>query len=1049
MKKFVAFFIRYPIAVNTLMASLAFFGYLALKSINSTFFPIVPSRFILVQAVYPGASPEEIEEGIVQKVEENLKGISGVERISSVSAENAATVTIEVLKNYDADLALEDVKNAVNSIPSFPVGMEPIRVFKRENINFTIRFSLDGPNVPLKTLKEMARKVEADLQQTEGISKVELLGFPEEEIEISLNEQSLRTYGIGFEQIANALRAENLEISGGFIKGRIDELPIRARNKGYFARDLENILVFTSPEGRILRLKDVAEIRDRFTDAPGKARVNNRPAALIVVNNTDSEDMLSAAEKVRKYIDDFNIKNTSVQARVLQDASVTLEQRKQLLIENGIMGFFLVLVLLALFLNLRVAFWVAAGIPVSFLGMFILGVFGGITINVISLFGMIVVVGILVDDGIVISENIYQHFERGKSPIRAALDGTFEVLPAVLSAVLTTIVAFSTFFFLDGRAGDFFSEMSFIVMATLAVSMVEAILFLPSHLAHSRALLNPQRNKLERSMDAFMDFMRFKMYAPALRFLLAHRFLGLMIPVALLIITLGAFKGQVIKGTFFPFIERDNVEIGINMPTGTREEVTWEKLDYIYQKALEVNAAYNAQRTDSLSLMQDVSMQVGPLGHQGTLNINLLDAERRGTKSYEVANKIREAVGFIPGADNLTYGNASAFGRPVSISLLSNNNLQLEAAKEALKAYMKSLTQIEDITDSDIEGPREVQIHLKPKAELLGFTTRSLMSQVRQGFFGLEVQRIQRGQDEIKVWLRYNDENRATIFNLQDIRLKSPQGELIPLKELADIEIARGRINISHLDGKREVKVEAELSNPAESAPAIIDDIRENYINAILLPQYPEVSALYEGQNREAMKTAGSAQKVLPFIFITMILIITFTFRSLFQTLVVFLLIPLTLTGVAWGHFFHGMPLSIFSYLGVIALIGILVNDSLVFVSKFNSLLKEGLSLQDAIYQAGISRFRAIFLTSATTIAGLAPLILERSFQAQFLVPMAISVAYGIAYATLLTLTTLPILLTYLNSFRRFYLWLISGILPQAETVEPAIAELKDEHDEL
>ena len=1049
MRKFVAFFIKYPVAVNTLLFSMAIFGFLSLRNINSTFFPVVSSRIISIQSVYPGASPEEMEEGIVQKIEENLKGTSGIERITSVSSENAASITVEVLKGFNTDQALEDVKNAVNSISSFPADMEPILVFKRENLSFTLSFALAGDNISIHSLKGFARIAEAELQGMPGISKVELAGFPEEEIEISLREQDMRNYGLSFQQIAQAVKAENIEITGGTVKGAVEELLIRAKSKAYYAREIENTPVFTTPSGEKLLLKDVADVKDRFADKPANIMVNGKPAVTITISNTDEEDMISAAATAREYIEAFNRENDGIEAILIRDASVTLEQRKELLIRNGIAGILLVLVFLALFLNVRVAFWVAMGIPVSFLGMFILANYFGITINVISLFGMIVVVGILVDDGIVISENIYQHYERGKTPIRAAVDGTFEVMPAVLSAILTTMVAFSTFFYLDGRAGDFFSEMSFIVMATLGVSLIEALLFLPSHLAHSKALQQTKKNKLESSMDGIMGFLRNKLYAPSLRFLLNHRFFGLSIPIAFFIITIGAFKGGIVKGTFFPFIERDNIEISISMPSGTRQEVTWEKLEYIYHRALEVNHAYNSERSDSLSLMQDISLQVGPLGHQGMVNINLLDAERRGTKSYEIANKIRDAVGLIPGADNTTFGSASAFGRPVSVSLLGNDYAQLEAAKEELKAYMRSLSQIRDVTDSDLEGGKEVLLTLKPEAELLGFTTQSLLAQVRQGFFGFEAQRIQRGQDEVKVWIRYSEEDRSSLYDLQNLRVRGPQGGYIPLRELAEVSVERGVISIQHLDGKREIKVEAELSNPSESAPDIIADIRENFINTQLLPKYTSVSALYEGQNREAMKTAGSAKTVLPIIFITMILIITFTFRSLYQTIIVFLLIPLSLPGVAWGHYFHGMPLSIFSYLGMIALIGILVNDSLVLVSRFNSNLKEGKSVDESIYEAGVSRFRAIFLTSATTIAGLAPLILEKSFQAQFLVPMAISVAYGIAFATLLTLITLPVLLSYLNSFRKIVHWLINNEMPSSETVETAIIEMKDEKEDI
>ncbi len=1048
MKKLVAYFLKYPIAVNTLLAALVLFGIYRAGKLTSTFFPVVESRIIAVEAIFPGASPEEVEEGIVQKVEENLKGTTGVERITSVSSENAALILVEALKGQDVDLVLEDVRNAVSRIPSFPAGMEPIRVYRRENINFTISFSISGKDLDLRSLKTLGRSAEEELRQIPGISKIEIKGFPEEEIEIVLNEALMRAQAINFEQVAQALRSENVELSAGLVKSKNEELSIRARNKADRGYALSELPIRSDAFGGQLRLGEIAEIKDRFADRPTGVRVNGERAVVVVVSNTDQEDMLGTAAQVREYVKRFNETHGALEAKVLQDQSVTLEQRRTLLINNGIAGFILVLIFLAVFLNWRIAFWVAMGIPFSFLAMFIVAGFFGITINVISLFGMIVVVGILVDDGIVISENIYQHFERGASPYRAAIDGTFEVLPAVLSSVLTTVVAFSTFFFLDGRAGDFFSQLSLIVILTLAVSLVEAALFLPSHLAHSKALHVKTRSRFEEGTDRFMSRLVNRLYLPALSFALRHRLFALSIPIGLVVITLGAFKGEVIKATFFPFIERDNIEIGISLPSGTREERTWEALEHIYKSAQMVEERYNAEREDGLDLMQDISMEVGPLGHQGKININLLDAKQRGTKSFEIANAIREQVGPIPGASNLTFGNASAFGRPVSVSLLGTDDRQLEAAKEELKAHMSSLSALADVTDSDLEGPKEVLVSLKPQAALLGFTTRALLEQVRQGFFGLEVQRLQRGRDEVKVWLRYEDSDRDNLYSLEDMRIRGTAGQSMALRDLAQIEIQRGVVGIAHLDGAREIKVEAELSNPAESAPALIAEIRENFIDSELLPKYPGIRALYEGQNREAMKTANSAKSVVPFIFLAMILIITFTFRSLIQTIVVFLLIPLTLTGVAWGHFFHGMPMSIFSYLGVIALIGILVNDSLVYVSTFNENIKAGMPLDEAILSTGGSRFRAIFLTTATTVAGLAPLILERSFQAQFLVPMAISVAYGILYATLLTLFTLPVLLSLANDGRRIWTWLWTGVFPSAEVIEPAMVEHQAEQDE-
>jgi multidrug efflux pump subunit AcrB len=1049
MKGLIRFFLRYPVGVNTVLVALALFGYQGYKNLNSTFFPVVESRFINVTAVFPGASPEEVEEGIVRKVEEKLKGLKGVDRITSTSAENLATVSIEMRKGFNMDDALEDVKNAVNSIASFPSGMEPILVFKRENINFAISFAISSDQLTLGALKAEARRIEEDLLSYPGISKVTLTGFPEEEIEVAFREEDLRAYGITFAQAAQAIRSSNLLLTGGTIKGSEEELLIRARNKGYRSDELDQIVLKATPAGQVIRLRDVANVQDRWADTPDRTEINGQRAVGIVVNATDDEDLLGISAHVNQYIKDYQAASTNIKATVIRDFAITLEQRQDLLFKNGIAGVLLVLLFLSLFLNWRLAFWVALGIPVAFLGMFFLVQYMGVTINVISLFGMIVVVGILVDDGIVISENIYQHYQMGKSPLKAAMDGTLEVLPAVFTAVLTTMVAFATFFFLDGRPGDFFSQMALIVMVTLAVSLVEAMLFLPAHISHAHGFNREGRvNRFEQTMNGVMDFMRFKLYQPVLEFLLKYRFLGLIIPIAWMVITIGAFQGGQLKATFFPFIDRENLDITLNMPAGTTDSVTNHHLNTIEAAAWKVNEDIKARRGDGLGVIVDIEKNLGPQPFQGRLNVIFLDAERRLMPSFEITNAIRDAVGPINEAEVLTYGSAQAFGKPVSISLVSYNLTELNGAREMLKEKMKAMTALRDVVDNSQPGVREVLLTLKDKAYLLGLTEAEVMNQVRQGFFGFEAQRLQRGRDEVKVWVRYDEASRQSLFNLEDMRIRTPDGGAYPLREIADYRLERGEININHLDGKREIKVEADLANPNESAPEILGRIRDEVMPEIN-QQYPSVAALYEGQNREAMRTAASSQKVLPLVIAVIILLITFVFRSFFQTVVIFLLIPLAFPGVALGHAIHGMPMSIFSYLGMIALIGIIVNDSLVLVSKMNQSLKEGMPFEQALRDAGLNRFRAIFLTTATTVAGLGPLILEKSFQAQFLVPMAVSVAYGIAYATLLTLVTLPVLLSYANDLRRFVKALRTGTWPTAEAVEPAIVEMKDESEVL
>lgn len=1047
MKRFLEFFIKYPVTVNVMMIAALIYGAVAWNSLNSTFFPLFPERFIVINAIYPGASPEEMEEGVVNKIEENLKGIDGIDRYTSSSAENVAAITVEVLRSADSKEVLDDVENAVNQISSFPTGMEPVTVFLRENLTLSITFAVQGEDLSLSALKVAAREIEDELRKIDGISKVELQGLPEEEIEISVNQKKMRAYDLSFDQIGQAVAASNLDITGGKIETEREELLIRARYKSYDAEDLLGIVVKANPQGGKVLLADVAEVRKQFSDAAGKVELNGEPAVKILLNNTDSEDILVTAEDIKAYVAEFNERQDVLTAQVVNNRANLLSQRKALLIENGLIGVFLVLILLSLFLNFRVAFWVAAGLPISFFGMFILATYFGITINVISLFGMIVVVGILVDDGIVVSENIYHHYERGKNRIRAAVDGTLEVLPAVISAVLTTMIAFSTFFYIDGRAGDFFSEMSFIVIATLGVSLIEALIILPSHIGHSKALsLSYKKNILERKLESGLKRFRERIYRPSLDFALKYKFLTFSVALATFLITLGAMQGKMIRISYFPFIDRDNFAVSLKMPAGTREEVTLSYLDQIREAALKVNDSLRDQIPEGQDVIRMVELSSGPRSNEGSLDVILLNSEERLISSTIVVNALRKLTGPIYEAENVSFGSVGAFGKPVSVSLLSKSYEDLEAVKLRLKEEMNQVADLRDVVDNDLEGVREINFRLKDKAYLLGLNPALMMQQVRQGFFGYEVQRLQVKEDEVKVWVRYDDETRGSIYNLEEMYIRAPGGGKYPIRELADYRIERGPLTIYHLDGNREIKVEADLADPNGSAPDMIAYVRDELLPPIVA-DYPSVSYLFEGQNREAQKTINSARKAGPLILVLIILVITFTFRSFYQAIVIFTLIPLSLVGVAWGHYLHGIPLSIFSFLGIIALIGVIVNDSLVLVSKMNNYLKEGLPFHEAVFQAGLSRFRAILLTSATTIAGLAPLILEKSVQAQFLIPMAISLAYGILMATFLTLILLPVLLTYLNHVKIYGLWFWRGSKPTHEEVEPAIMEQNSDYE--
>ncbi|MDR9456686.1 MAG: efflux RND transporter permease subunit [Salegentibacter sp.] len=1059
MRKLISYFIKYEVAVNVVILAFAIFGLVGVLSLNSSFFPLQDSRIINISVNYPGSAPEEIEEGIILKIEDNLKGLVGIDRVTSVARESGGSITVEIEQDENIDVMLTEVKNAVDRVPTFPGGMEPLVVSKQERVRPSISFAISGEGVPLVTLKRISEQIENDLRRIDGISQIEISGFPQEEIEIAVSQNDLLAYNLTFEEVARTVGSANILSTGGTIKTDAEDYLIRANSRSYYADALNDLVVRSSESGQITRLSDVATVRDQFSETSNASYFNGNIAVNVSISNTNNEDLLSAASAVKKYVADYNSKSSNIRLDVVSDSSITLGQRTRLLMENGAIGILLVIFFLALFLNIRLAFWVAFGLPIAFLGMFIFAGQFGVTINVLSLFGMIIVIGILVDDGIVIGENIYQHYEMGKSPVQAALDGTMEVVPPIISAIITTVLAFSAFLFLDSRIGEFFSEVSTVVILTLTVSLVEALIILPAHIAHSKALQrrkseNPEKKKtgffskmreINKLGDRIMRYNRDKFYSPALKFVLRQQILSLGILASILILTIGAIGGNWIRVTLFPSIASDRVSIDLLMAEGVNPARTDSIISMVEDAAWRVNEDFTARQTDNISVIENTIKRVGPGNNKASLQVNLLPGEERDFSSPEITNAIREEVGPVFGVENLTFGSGGNFGGdPVSVSLLGNNLQELEAAKEELKAIFENNPLLKDVKDNDPKGIKEINIQLKDNAYALGLDLSEVMRQVRNGFFGTQAQRFQRGQDEIRVWVRYNRENRSSINDLDDMRLTTLSGSRVPFNEIATYEIIRGTESISHLDGMREIRVSSDMEDPNGSSTEILTDIKNN-IMPELLAKYPSIGVSYEGQNREANKLTNSAKGVLPVILFLIYATIAFTFRSYSQPFLLMLMIPFSIIGVAWGHWIHDFPVNVLSALGIIALIGIMVNDGLVLISKFNGNLRSGMNFEDALYEAGRARFRAIFLTSITTIAGMAPLLLEKSRQAQFLKPMAISISYGIAIATVLTLLLLPLLLSISNNIKVGGKWLATGNRVSNEAVERAIKEQNEE----
>ncbi|MEE9571808.1 MAG: efflux RND transporter permease subunit, partial [Candidatus Neomarinimicrobiota bacterium] len=751
MKKLIEYFVKHPIFGNSLLALIMVFGLFALINTKVTFFPDQPAKFITITASYPGASPEEIEEGITLKIEDAIKGITGVDRTTSTSSENFASISVELKDGADANIILQDVQSAVNSISSFPIGLDKLNIYKQEPREFVISIAVNG-ELSLRELKTYGRRIERDLLAKQGISKLTLSGFPEEEIEVSFREDDLRAFNLRFDEVANSISGANVKITGGKIKGLREEFLIRADNKKYYAEELKNHVIKTTADGTVLRLKDVADVSEKWAEDPNRSFYNAHQSIIVQLQKTNDEDLFVITNAVKEYITEFNDKHDYVQLDVIRDGSTVIRDRMYILEFNGMIGAILILLLLGLSLNPRLSFWVALSIPVSFLGMFVLGQMYGLTLNVMSLLAMILVIGILVDDGIVIGENIYTHYERGESPIKAAVNGTIEVLPAVFTGVSTTIVIFLIFFFLQGALGDRAKDLAFVVAATLVFSLIEGMFILPAHIAHSKALHKKDGKKdgILQKTEKFIFKIRDRVYKPILNFSIKHPLVNIAIPIAVFIVTIGAVRGSIIKTTFFPNLEFNNVTVTLEMPAGTRDLVTDSILVSIENAAWAVNDDYVQTFPKAKPLVKNVIRSIGPGTHQGSLRVTLTGSEERFYDNFKVRQELRSKVGKVNNANKLQIGGGSFFGMPVSIALQSNDLNQLRNAKDELKSELNKIIQLKDVADNDPPGLREIQIQLNDNAYNLGLNTAYVMSQVRGGFFGNEAQRILRGIDEVR-----------------------------------------------------------------------------------------------------------------------------------------------------------------------------------------------------------------------------------------------------------------------------------------------------------
>ena len=1025
-------------------------GIFSLFNMKKSFFPETESKIITVSMVYPGASPKEVEEGITSRIEDAIRGIVGIKEMNSVSSEGFARVTITTTGDYKLDETLADVKNAVDGIPSFPSGSEKAVIAKLRATTPAVRMAVTG-DVDLLTLKRYSDLIYDDLMRSKKMSQVSISGLPRLELSVEVKEDNLRRHQLTFSEISTAIASNNIDISGGVIKNAREEILIRSRNRSVDPDKIGEIILRANPDGSYIRLRDVCDIHFQFEDVPRSSYVNYNPAVSIRVNKLNNEDLEEISIFCNNYAKEFNADHTDAKLEITFDYVNMLQSRLNLLYKNGGYGLALVVLALALFLSFRLSLWVAWGIPASFLGMFIFANLMGVTINMISLFGMILIIGILVDDGIVIGENIYTHFERGKSPRRAAIDGTMEVVPAVLTSVTTTMVAFTPLLLVTGNM-QFLYEMAFVVVFCLGISLFESLFVLPSHVGNEKVLnvrkshtvFNRFRNKIEKGIIYMRDFLYMKFLRRAIKW----RWIIVFLPVAFIFITMGLFGGGFIKSTFFPNVSFDTFNINVAYKPGTNKAITVKALKDFEAVVWDVNKELKKEFNEDTDFIKYTNLTAGTAfsgqesgPHAGNITVTLRDMEGSPISSFGISNRVKKKIGDVNAAEKFTIGAFNRWGAAVSVSLLGNDLEELNAANIYFQDELRKMTSLYNINDNNPLGSREVRLKLKDKAFYLGMNLRGITAQVRQGFFGGQAQRLQEGKDEIKVWVRYPKSDRVFIGQMESMRIRTPKGEY-PLSELIEYEILRGPVSIQRYNGAREIRVEADLLDPNEPVPPILEEVTNNIL-PVLKEKFPSVRPEYQGQQKRSAEDIAEMKTYFSVAFIAIMFIVMIHFRSFTQGLIVLMMVPLGIIGSTWGHGIEGVQVSMLSVWGMVALSGVIINDAVVFLSKYNSNLKEGMHPEAAVIGAGKARFRAIVLTTITTSVGLYPLILENSFQAQFLIPMAIALAYGVLVGTFFILTLFPIIILVLNDIRRKIKEIWTGEKVEPIDVEPAIKEAK------
>ncbi|UCF90359.1 MAG: efflux RND transporter permease subunit [Desulfobacterales bacterium] len=1049
--------IRNNVTVNLIMIFIIVAGLFTLLKMRREMFPQFALDMIHISVPYPGSSPAEVEEGICIKIEEKIEGIEGISRMISTAREGNGAILVELESGRDAQKVLDEIKAEVDRIDTFPDEAEEpviIEVLRRDP---TISVAVYG-DVPEKQLRQVAEGIQdglldavADSKTSRGglrgildrlvkpfkfkkpdtITQLDLVGVRNYEIAVEVSEENLRRYGLTFDQVVEAVRSGSIDLPGGAIKTQQGEILVRAKGQLYTGQEFEAIPLITLEDGTLVRLGQVARVIDGFEDTDIRTRFNGQPAALVQVHRTSSQDVIAIAQIVKDFVAEHRAKIPAAMNLALWgDLSVMVQDRIDLLLRNGSQGIILVFIVLALFLNLRLAFWVAAGIPISFMGAFLALDSLNQTINMISLFAFIMTLGILVDDAIIIGENVYTHHGRGKAPSAAVVDGLKEVGGPVVMAVMTTIVAFIPLMFIAGIMGKFIAVMPMAVIAILLVSLGEALVILPSHLDHALggsekkgSRLTAWHERLRGRFEKALTLVIEKLYTPAIRYVVQNRYFTFSIGVGVLIVSLGIVIGGYVPFVFFPKGESDWLIAEVSYPLGTPSQLTEETLGHLEKKAFELNTVFAEFAQKNGALVKNTFTLVGVIprrdwkpeeigSHVGEIWIELASSEMRTDLSINtILSQWRTLIGEIPGVDQLSFFTLEGgpAGNPIEIQLSGRDFDQLEQAAAELKAEIKTYPGTFDVSDNFKPGKPERMVRIKEGARSLGITMRDVAWQVRQAFYGEEAARVQRGRDDVKVMVRYGDRDRRSLAGIEQMRIRTHTGREIPIEEVTLISHGRAYAVINRVDRKRTITVISDIDETRANASQIVADLKARFLPQFV-ERYPGLTYDLEGQEKRTRESMDSLKSGYLLALMGIFLLLASQFRSYVQPVIIMMAIPFGLIGAILGHLLMGLQFTMISIFGIVALSGIVVNDALILIDFINRAARDGMETNAAVIESGKARFRPVLLTSVTTIAGLFPLLLERSFQAQFLIPMAVSISFGLLAATVLTLLYVPAL---------------------------------------